>query len=676
MSAGSFFPRRTIHLDFHTGPDVPDVGHDFDPERFADRFARAHVDSVTVFAKCHHGMLYYDTDRPERHPGLPRDLNLLEQQVEALHARGIRAPIYLSVQCDEWAADQHPDWVAMDGMSQIKWGNDRFEAGWQILDMSSPYQDFLVDQVQEVIDRFAPLDGLFLDMCWDQPSTSQWAISGMQAEGLDPESSEHRDRYAREVSHRYMERFQKLVEPHLDPEVASGVWFNSRPKTALAEEKDFLRHVEIEALPSGGWGYSFFPYTARFVRPLGKPTLSHTGRFHKSWGDNGGLKPAAALKYETSQIIAQGMTAGVGDLLPPAGDPSPAVYDLIGDAYAHIEACEPFVEGTSVVTEAALVIDPSLGDSPGPAGIGALRVLQQSRVQFDIVGPDADLDAYALVVIPETTPIVGALATVLTARAAAGRAVLISRGAETVDPEESLEPLGVVLGDPLPYSTVFLRAEPELGAAEGYDHAVYRRGREARLVGEGRILARLVAPYFERSWDRFSGHSYTAASDEVLASPGIVQVGSVIVTTLPLLESVATDAAPVFREVLRACLARLLPEPLVRAAGPVHLEATLVASEERSVLHLISFLASRAAELVGVQKARHSGLDIVEDPFPLVDVEIAVRVDRPVAAVHLEPGGTPLEFTQQGSYVTTRVTSTEGHAMVVIDHDPETGRNA
>ena len=28
---GSFFPRRTDHLDFHTGPDVPEVACDTEP---------------------------------------------------------------------------------------------------------------------------------------------------------------------------------------------------------------------------------------------------------------------------------------------------------------------------------------------------------------------------------------------------------------------------------------------------------------------------------------------------------------------------------------------------------------------------------------------------------------------------------------------------------------------
>src|SRR6185369_5176798 len=85
---------RQIHLDFHTSPWIGDVGVDFDAREFARTMKKAHVDSVTVFAKCHHGHLYYETDRPERHPGLKRGARLLEQQVEALHREGIRAPIY------------------------------------------------------------------------------------------------------------------------------------------------------------------------------------------------------------------------------------------------------------------------------------------------------------------------------------------------------------------------------------------------------------------------------------------------------------------------------------------------------------------------------------------------------------------------------------------------------
>src|ERR1700677_5077335 len=103
---------RQVHLDFHTSPAIPDIGRDFDARHFAATMKKAHVNSVTLFAKCHHGHLYYNTARPERHPGLKKGFGLLEKQIEALKREGIRTPIYLSVQCDEYAANTHPEWVA------------------------------------------------------------------------------------------------------------------------------------------------------------------------------------------------------------------------------------------------------------------------------------------------------------------------------------------------------------------------------------------------------------------------------------------------------------------------------------------------------------------------------------------------------------------------------------
>jgi len=336
MSKDFVFPKRTIHLDFHTSPDIPDIGKDFDPVEFARTFKEAHVDSVTVFATCHHGMVYWDTDRPERHPGLAKGFDLLGEQIEALHKVGIRAPVYLSVQCNEFCAQEHPEWVAVDDAGKLVRMNpegvfDSKGINWYVTDMSSPYQDYLADQLAEVLRKFAPLDGVFMDMCWDQPSCSKWAIDGMRKLSLDPADKSDRDKYATYVAHKYMARYRKMVDDAHKNHPPVGIWFNSRPKTNLHIEKKFLRHVEIEALPTGGWGYAYFPYVARFVRPLGLPTLSHTARFHKTWGDFGGLKPQAALKYECCQILSQCMTNGIGDQLHPGGKLDKAAYELIGD---------------------------------------------------------------------------------------------------------------------------------------------------------------------------------------------------------------------------------------------------------------------------------------------------------------------------------------------------------
>lgn len=653
----SHFPQRTIHLDFHTGPAVPDLAKDFDPEEFAKTFQAAHIDSVTVFATCHHGHAYYNTSRPERHPNLPEGFDLTGSQIEALHKVGIKAPIYISGQCNEFCANTHPEWLAInpDG-TRVKRGGP-LEAGWQIMDMSSPYQEYLAEQFEEVLKLYAPVDGIFLDMCWDQPSISKWAITGMLKQGYDPREDTDRWKYAREVTHNYMKRFQDMVETANKGTMHFGIWFNSRPKTNLHIEKKFLRHIEVEALPTGGWGYAYFPYVARFVRPLGLPTLSHTGRFFKSWGDNASLKPEMALKYECCQILSQGMTNGVGDLLHPSGKPSKPVYDLIGKVYAHIEACEPYVEGGELLSQIALVVDPTLGDRPGPAGLGATRALQQLRQQFDVIPPTADLSKYELVIIPETTSIDEALRQSLKAYVAQDGALIVSGPAALDDAGNPvLEELNIETFGQSPFSHTFLRANAQVshGLAD-YDYVMYERGFRMKAGNGAQSLVDVVEPYFERNFQHFSGHSYTAPAT-LSDYSAVVQNGSVITFAVPILGAYGKHASPNYRTLLGNCIDLLIPEPLIRDSGPSVLETSVVKKGKTTVVHLLSFSPERRAE----------GLDIVEDAFPLIDIPISVKLPEAPSSVLLAPQGRAIDFDYKDGYAHLKISMTEGHGMLVF----------
>ncbi len=653
------FPKRTIHLDFHTGPGIPDVGQDFDAELFARTFQEAHVDSVTVFAMCHHGHLYYHTDHPARHPGLSTDLDLLDRQVDALHKAGIRAPIYLSVQCNEYAANAHPDWIALTPeLQQVKGGGSAFCPAWQILDMSSPYQDFLADILAEVLKRFAPVDGIFMDMCWDQPSCSKWAIQGMAKKLYDPRTEEDRNRYAREVVHQYMKRYRDMVEEAQRKYKPAGIWFNSRPKTNLNVEKKFLRHIEIEALPTGGWGYAYFPYVSRFVRPLELPTLSHTGRFFKSWGDNSSLKPEMALKYECCQILSQGMTNGVGDLLHPRGVPSKAVYDLIGKVYGHIEACEPYVEGGVLLSQIAVIVDPMLGDKPGPCGLGVTRALQQLRQQFEILPPEADLDPYELVILPETTRVDEALKVKLKDYVRQGGGLILC-GPSALDDngQSTLEEQGIKVHGSSPYTHTFLHASKEVsqGLAD-YGYVMYEPGFRMTPVGDAQTLVTVGEPYFEREYNHFSGHEYTP-EEKLSEYAAVIQNARVITFSVPIFEAYGKHAAPNYRTLLGNCINQLLPEPLIQDNGPSKLETTVVRKGDKTVVHLLSFCPERRAD----------NLDIVEDPLPIVDMPIAVKVDKKPKRVFLTPPEQDLIFEYKEGYVHTKVTVLDGHGMLVIE---------
>lgn len=671
------FPLRTIHLDFHTGPDVPDVGRDFDADRFARTFKEAHVDSVTVFATCHHGHAYYRTDHPCRHPNLAPDLDLTGSQIEALHRAGLRAPIYITGQVNEYAANTHPEWVAIDPDGRrvkhlgrdVPPGESALHAGWQVLDMSSPYQEYLAQQIEEILDRYRPVDGIFLDMCWDQPSVSQWAVEGMTRRNLDPRLAEHRARYARQVALDYMRRFSAMVDAAGRDADHLGIWFNSRPKTNLHVERQFLRRVEIEALPTGGWGYAYFPYVARFVRPLGLPTLTHTGRFFKSWGDNAGLKPAAALKYECCQVLSQGMTGGIGDLLHPRGVPQPAVYELIGNAYAHVEACEPFVAGGTLQSQIALIVDPELGDDPGAAGLGATRALQQLQQQFDIVPPDAPLDAYELVLVPETTAVDAALRAALRGYLARGGALILS-GAAGLDAEGRplLAEQGVESHGPSPFSHTFLRpAQALANGIPAYDHVTYETGPRIKPAPGAESLVGVVEPYFERHFARFSGHSYTAPA-QLSPWSAVVRNGRVITFAFPLLGTYGRHAVPVHRRLLGNCIDLLLPQPLLRVAdAPSLLETTVVRAGPRTVVHLLCFARERRTESFDHRLGRTTGLDIVEDAIPLLEQRLAVKLPAAPRGAALQPHGVALPVAYRDGYAHVQVTLRDGHGMLVFD---------
>jgi len=664
-------PSRQVHLDFHTGPAVGDVGADFDAAAFARAMKRAHVNSVTVFAKCHHGHLYYPTKRPERHPGLKPGLDLLGEQVEALHREGIRAPIYISVQCDEYAANAHPEWVArMADSSQVKWTGGRadkvFGAGWQILDMSTPYQDFLAEQTAEVLERFKPVDGIFFDMCWDQPSTTKEFVGQMTARKLNPENEADRSAYARELAFAYMARFHAMVRAS-SPD--ASVYFNGRPLFNLAEEVRFLEQVEIEALPTGGWGYMYFPKNVRYARQFGKPYLGMTARFHKSWADFGGLKPEPALEYETSQMIAHGAGCSIGDQLHPRGVPDAAAYELIGKVYARVAAREPWLEGARPAAQVGLFQVPtgilSSTQTSSNTDDGATRMLTQLRHQFDVVSEASRLEDYELLVVPDFVKVGGALARRLSAFVKQGGALLVTgqSGVGEDGKTPSLPELGVKAHGASPFTATYVRFGKEVAAdVPPSDHVMYEPGVRVTAAAGTRVLAKVVEPYFERAWDHFSSHRQTPPDRASRFAAATINE-RVAFIPYPIFAAFSLHGNVPLRLLVRNVLALLLPDPLLRASGPTGLETTVMRQERsaehpaRTIVHLLYYPAERRAK----------DLDLIEDIVPLADVAVSLRAAKAPKAVYLAPERTALAFEYAGGRVHVRVPEVRGHAMVVVE---------
>ena len=72
---------RQVHLDFHTSEMIADIGKNFKKEEFQAALKKGHIDSITLFSKCHHGWSYHPTKANKTHPCL--DFDLFGEQIKA-----------------------------------------------------------------------------------------------------------------------------------------------------------------------------------------------------------------------------------------------------------------------------------------------------------------------------------------------------------------------------------------------------------------------------------------------------------------------------------------------------------------------------------------------------------------------------------------------------------------
>jgi len=653
-------PFRQVHLDFHTSEHIPGVGARFDPEIFAETLERARVNSITCFARCHHGWIYYDTQRfPERrHPHLAR--NLLAEQIAACHARGIRVPIYTTVQWDHYTAERHPEWLVIDETGR-QVGTPPYEPGfYRRLCVNSPYREFFREHVREILETL-PVDGFFFDIVAPMDCSCRWCREAMIAQGMEPSDPAQRKAFGLQTINDWMHETSALVWS-MAPE--ASVFYNAGhvgpERRAVA---DAHSHWELESLPSGGWGYLHFPLTVRYARTLGLDCVSHTGKFHTSWGDFHSFKNREALEYECFRMLALNAKCEIGDQLHPDGAIDPYVYDLIGSVYTAVEEKEPWCRGARPLVEIG-VLSPEewTGGRVPAAAAGAVRILEEGGHQFDVLDTKSDLSPYRLIVLPDVIPCSDEFAARLSAYVAAGGALLASyRSGLTPEGDAfAVDALGVRLVGEAPYSPDFIVPEGALG--EGLnptEHVMYLRGLQVEPVEGAEILAQTVIPYFNRTYRHFCSHRHTPSSGQV-GYPGVVRNGRSIYFMHPVFTQYNQNAPKWCKTLVLNALNMLLPDPLVRHDGPSTLTAAVneQATEGRAVLHLLHYIPER----------RGQDFDVIEDIIPLYDVGLSVRPPREVARVVAVPQGEELAFERQGARVAFTVPVVRGHQMVALEY--------
>lgn len=669
---------RQVHLDFHTSEAIPGIAADFDADQFADTLQKAHVNSVTCFARCHHGWMYYDSPRfPELvHPGLV-NRNLLRQQIEACHTRDIRVPIYITVQWDHRSAMTHPEWLTLgvDG-KVIGFTQEPFEAGfYRYLCVNSPYRDFLMAHTWEVFEN-TPVDGIFFDIVQPVECVCNYCRTQMVARGLDPANPADRRNFAVQSINAFKRDMTAFVR---SINTDCTIFYNAghigpRHRTIV----DAFTHFELESLPSGGWGYLHFPITMRYARGLGLDCMGMTGKFHTSWGDFHSFKNPAALQYEVFNMLALGAKCSIGDQLHPSGSLSQPTYDLIGKVYAEVERKEAWCEGARPQVDiGVLTPEEFLGGGIGgmpPALMGAVRMLTEGAHQFDVLDSQSDFDPYPLVILPDEIPVNEHLSSRLKDYLAGGGKLLASyhaglealpdlaaRGSGNLPGSFALPEFGVRLVGEAPFSPDFLLAKGPLrkGLPET-EHVMYLKGMQVEALPGSTLLADTLIPYFNRTHQHFCSHRHTPSAGKI-GYPGIVYNGkNVIYFSHPIFTQYNENAPRWVKMLLLNAIDLLLPEPLLRHNGPSTVLATVneQPAHQRQVIHLLHYIPER----------RGQAFDVIEDVIPLYQIELSVRIDQRVKNVALVPEGQPLDFKRAAGRLIFTVPHINGHQMIEITH--------
>lgn len=647
---------RQIHLDFHTSPLIPDVGADFDADEFVATLQAAHVNSVTVFGRCHHGMCYYPSQVAPVHPHLKFDL--LGRMLEALRQADIRAPVYVTVMWDEHVAEHHPGWRVMNEQGGPD-GGAPLEARWRRLCVNTPYLDYVAAQTEEMVTRYA-LDGVFFDILnySDSGCFCPWCLREREKLGLDSANPEDRRKHATQVIERAMARLSEITWKHRPK---ATIYFNGRPRIGVRRELKYFSHLELESLPGGHWGYTHFALMSRHARTLGTEMMGMTGRFHRSWGDFGTVRNQAALDYEVFGMLAQGAKCSIGDQLHPRGRLDKAVYERLGRTYASVAEKEPWCAGAHGVAEIAFVSDARF-ISHGrltPVEMGIVRLLAQLHHQFDALDWEADFARYAVLILPDVHRLDESKLSKVRAYLAAGGRLLLNyeSGLDPDGKKFALSEVGLdYLGpaeDQGEYFEALEEASRDLPAMPNF---LYERGSAVKAQPGTTVLARIWKSYFDRDYRHFSSHRQTPfekPTDRAAAA----QRGNVIYLSHPIFRTYHQHSYAPHKLLVRNCLARLLPEPLVRAEAPSTATITVTEQKGRRIVHVLHYAAER----------RTPDIDIVEDAIPLADLRLALRSGKRPSQVYLAPQRRALKFDYAEGYARVVVPRVEGHQMVVFE---------
>jgi hypothetical protein len=668
---------RQIHLDFHTSEHITEIGSRFDKKEFQQTLLDANVDSITCFSTCHHGWSYHPTKVGKMHPHL--NFDLLGEQIRACKEVDINVPVYLTAGVNNLAAEEHPQWREIGHNGEyLGWTPSVLKPGFKNMCFNSPYLDYLCDQINETLCRYPQCDGIFLDIIIQSQCCCKYCMELMDKEGLDASVETDRLKCADMALMRYYNMTTKTVRD-FDPGMPifhnSGHIHKDKP-----EILEYFSHLEMESLPTGGWGYDHFPMSVKYSMNGEHQYLGMTGKFNTTWGEFGGFKHPNALLYETSAMLAFNSRCSVGDQLHPSGKLDASTYDIIGKAYREVAAKEPWCVNTKNLADIGLVNQEAVNrqrvtaENDCAADTGAARILLEGHYLFDTIDDKMDINDYKLLILPDNIIIRPEFKKKLDDYLDNGGKIMLTGSSGFDNSNEPLFDIGAECFGKSDFCPDYIETADTVAPDFVRTPLVMYMASNRIKITSGQSLGKVYDPYFNREAKHFSSHQHTPYNVESSGFDCGVKNGNLLYLAHPVFSIYRWYGGVAYKQYICNCIDMLLgDEKTLETNLPSTARISLMDQPDsrRFVLHLL--YAEKACRGGSIELSRDNinaskQIEVIEHLLPLSDIKIKLKHERAIKKALLQPQGQELEITKEDGTVKLSIDSFTCHAMIELQY--------
>lgn len=426
-------------------------------------------------------------------------------------------------------------------------------------------------------------------------------------------------------------------------------------------------HLELESLPTGGWGYDHFPMSAAYARTIDMEYLGMTGKFHKAWGEFGGYKHPNALKYEVALSAANGAKSSVGDQLHPSGLMDNATYTLIGEAYKTVAEREKWLDGYKNKSDIAILSSEAIlnrNDIDLPHWIslnwnsGCARILLESKYLFDVVDTEADFSKYKLLILPDICILDKELADKINDYLSKGGKILASYESG-LNPEknEFVVDFGCKFNGNSEYKPTYIRPDGDLDSLAQASYVMYEDAMNVTAT-TGKSTAIIDKPYFNRTIEHFCSHLHTPASGEKYCDAVVMTENTAYISHKVFYEYYMHGSIYT-KEIVRKAIETLLgDDATVRTNLQAQGVITLTENGDSQIVHTMYASPVR----------RGDKIEIIEDIIPIYNTSVSVKTDKAPKSVTLVPENIALDFDYTNGKVNFTVPKIDCWQMTEIKY--------